>query len=88
MDHCLATVPTVPLAASHLAQLDLGIDSIQLQPDNRFRGILKWYITPLVFGGNPTDKDNITWITLDQHVDLVKWWNDQYGKWVSQSMHS
>lgn len=75
-----ATVPTVPLAKEHIAQLKFAIDTGRIVPDDRFRGRVKWYLTPLVFGGSPTDDENITWVSLEQHVELVKWWNDRYRR--------
>ena len=77
-DGRLSTVPTVPAVAEHLAPLDIAIDARRIVADDRFRGRVKWYTKPLVFGGSPTDNDNIVWVLIDQHVDLVRWWNDQY----------
>jgi hypothetical protein len=31
-----------------------------------------------VFGGDPTLGDNVTWVTLTQHTELVQWWNQKY----------
>jgi len=73
-----ATVPTVPVTAECLAPLELAINSERIVPDDRFCGKIKWYTKPLVFGGSPTDKGNIMWVSLEQHIDLVKWWNDRY----------
>lgn len=73
-----AIVPTVPLDASYVTPLEIVIDPHRLQPDERFRGMVKWYKSPIVFGGNPTDQDNVAWIPLDAHVDLVKYWNGMY----------
>ena len=41
---------------------------------------IKWYITPVVFGGDPSLADNVTWVALDQHAQLVKFWNGKYGE--------
>lgn len=71
------TVPTVPIAAEHLAPLAFAINAARIEPDDRFRGKVRWYTQPLVFGGSPTD-NNLIWVSLDQHVDLVKWWNERY----------
>lgn len=76
--HC-ATVPTVPIAPEYLAPLEFGIHAARIVSDDRFRGKVKWYTKPIVFGGSPTD-NNIEWVSLDQHVDLVKWWNERYQK--------
>jgi hypothetical protein len=39
---------------------------------------VKWYTKPVVFGGDPLDQENTIWVTLEEHVQLVKWWNDRY----------
>jgi hypothetical protein len=77
-DGQLATVPTVPIVAEHVAPLEIQRLPRQLQPDSRFRGKVKWYTQPIVFGGDPLSKDNTTWISLEEHIRLVKWWNDRY----------
>lgn len=77
-DNQLATVPTLPIGSKFLAPLRTPIDRRKIQPDKRFRGKVKWYTQPLVFGGDPLAKENTIWVSLDQHVQLVKWWNDRY----------
>ena len=72
------TIPTVPLDPQYLAAATLAVDGKGLVPDERLNGKIKWYTKPLVFGGNPTSPDNICWITLDQHIQVVKWWNQMY----------
>ncbi len=72
------TVPTLPCSAKHLAPLKLAIDAERMVADERLRGKVKWYTKPLVLGGSATDESNAIWVTLDQHVELVKWWNDRY----------
>ena len=72
------TVPTVPLLAQHVAPYDFQIDLADIKPDARIGDRIKWYIKPLVFGGDPQAADNMAWISLDQHVDAVRWWNKIY----------
>ena len=74
------TVPTVPIDAAFLAPLDFSIDASRIVSDDRYRGKVKWYRNPLVFGGSPTDKDNMVWVPLEAHVDLVKFWNACYQR--------
>jgi hypothetical protein len=74
------TVPTVPLTADELEDWPMPIDLSAIEHDSRVDGKIKWYVTPLIFGGSPTDKQNITWVTVDQHVDLVRWWNSKYDE--------
>jgi hypothetical protein len=73
----MSSLPTVPLDAAARTEFSLP-DSCSLEPDGRFIGKIKWYVKPLVFGGNPEDKDNLAWVTPEQHVELVVWWNDKY----------
>jgi len=74
----LHTVPTVPLAAEGLRPLALDITSAILRPDDELTDKIKWYIQPVVFGGDPNPGQNMTWVTIDQHIDLVKWWNNKF----------
>jgi hypothetical protein len=32
-------------------------------------------ITPVILGGNPTDPRNKTWVTRQQHFEMVRYWN-------------
>lgn len=73
----LFTVPTVPLSAQYLAPIAQKLDAITPQPDPRFTGKIKWYVKPIVFG-DPVSPSNIAWLTLPQHVDAVKWFNNLY----------
>jgi hypothetical protein len=34
----------------------------------------------LVFGGNLEDTANLTWVTHEQHAQLVVWWNKEYRR--------
>jgi hypothetical protein len=74
----LFTVPTVPLVQQYLASIESTIRRDQLRSDERLKGKIKWYVKPLVFGGSPTAKENVAWITLDQHTQAVKWFNQLY----------
>ena len=72
------TVPTLPLDAKYLAPFSLPSAEISLQEDSRFAGKIKWYLTPVVFGGDPKSGENIYWVNHDLHAQLVRWWNDKY----------
>ena len=50
---CHFTVPTVPVAPQHLARFSPPALGAPLTADTRFTGRVKWYIKPLVFGGDP-----------------------------------
>jgi hypothetical protein len=49
-----------------------------METDSRFTGRIKWYIKPVVFGGDPNPGENVTWVTHEQHAELVAWWNRKY----------
>ena len=71
------TVPTVPCDLEYLAQFRVP-SAQELVADARFAGKVKWYIKPIVFGGDPAANENITWVTPAQHVECVRWWNTLY----------
>jgi hypothetical protein len=70
-------LPTVPCVPQYLEPLQLP-DLAQLEGDDRFRGKIKWYVTPIVFGGNPAPGNNLTWIEPEKHAAAVRWWNVKY----------
>ena len=72
------TVPTVPMDMRYLEPLDFVVDFMKLRADERFVDKIKWYIKPIVFGGDAHDEGNIAWLSLNQHTDAVKWWNQLY----------
>jgi hypothetical protein len=74
----LFTVPTVPLLPSDLEPFQLPESSTALERDPRFTGRIKWYVTPIVFGGDPGAGENLIWVDHERHSQLVRWWNDQY----------
>jgi hypothetical protein len=71
------TVPTIPINRKFLEPIDYS-SSLRLEDDVNLRGKIKWYIKPLIFSGDPNAKDNIIWINMDEHIKLIKWWNDRY----------
>ena len=72
------TVPTVPLDSQHLQPFVFNLDPSTLRADQRFIGKIRWFIKPLVFGGDPSVETNTAWLTVDEHVEAVKWWNQFY----------
>lgn len=77
-------VPTVPATAKYLSPYALPPIGTSLEPDERFAGKIKWYIKPIAFGGDPKLGDNITWVSHEQHAQLVKYWNSLYRNVTSQ----
>ncbi|MCC6075218.1 hypothetical protein ACFPTX_01195 [Pseudomonas sp. GCM10022188] len=80
----LCSVPTVPLEPTMATPFSLP-ENLFLEPDDRFAGKIKWYLTPLFFGGDPQDMNNLSWVSLDQHSELVAWWNEQYNALKTQA---
>lgn len=80
-------IPTVPCDAQYLEPLQLP-DPAKLVADSRFQGKVKWYVTPLVFGGDPNPGDNLIWIPHDKHASSVRWWNATYRELASSQPHA
>ena len=72
------TVPTVPLNEQHLKPFHQDFRRVELTQDSRTAGKIKWYLNPIVFGGDPQLDSNIQWVNVGQHTALVKWWNQKY----------
>ncbi len=72
------TVPTVPCDAKQLTPYHLPSSTSELACDERYKGKLKWYIKPIAFGGDPGLSANLTWVSHEEHVELVRWWNARY----------
>jgi hypothetical protein len=77
-DGHLFLVPTVPCVREYVQPFGNLIVDFELKPAPSFSAKIKWYTQPIVFGGDPTSQENMTWVTFDQHSDLVKWWNEKY----------
>jgi hypothetical protein len=70
-------VPSVPLNPQHMTPYVVPSQSA-LRQDGRFAGKIKWYLQPVVFGGDPNAGPNVAWVTHEQHGELVAWWNAKY----------
>jgi len=71
-------IPVVPLDPQYLSPFQAPTSSVRLQSDDRFTGRVKWYIKPVVFGGDPDICENLTWVDHEQHGQLAVWWNKMY----------
>jgi hypothetical protein len=71
-------VPTVPLERGSLAPFQFPVASLRLESDDRFTGKIKWYVKPVRLGGDPAAKDNVRWLSQDEHVQAVRWWTKFY----------
>jgi len=83
----MCSLPTVPLDPTMAAPFSLP-ENLALESDGRFTGKIKWYLKPLIFGGDPQDKSNLAWVSPEQHAELVVWWNDQYKTLKAQAGHA
>ena len=72
------SVPTLPCIPDGLRPFSIPERADGLLADRRYAGKIKWYIKPLIFGGDPASGENLTWVTHDMHAKLVKWWNARY----------
>ncbi|KXI29138.1 hypothetical protein [Paraglaciecola hydrolytica] len=73
----MCSLPTIPIDPKMIVPFFFPED-LSLESDERFTGKVKWYLKPLIFGGNPQDEENLTWVSHEQHAELVVWWNNQY----------
>ena len=71
-------VPTIPLTEKHLTPFHGSNGWTSLKSDLQRAGKIKWYITPIVFGGDPNQGPNLTWIDFSTHQQAVRYWNDLY----------
>ena len=71
-------IPTLPLDPKGLTPFVVQIDPAALKPDQRFTKKVKWYVKPILFGGDWRANENIAWLSLEEHAELVRWWNKFY----------
>jgi hypothetical protein len=77
--HKTFRVPTVPLTTKERKEWRQSVDVAALKPDRRFQGKIKWYLKPIVFGGDPSPGENMTWISHEDHIQAVNYWNEKYS---------
>ena len=75
----LFRVPTIPILPQEKKEWPHSVDLGALKPDGRFQGKVKWYVKPIVFGGDPSSGGNMTWISHGDHVQAVRYWNEMYS---------
>jgi hypothetical protein len=76
---CIHLVPTIPAVPKYLSPFVVPSARV-LRPDEQYRGRIKWYVKPLVFGGDALAAENLIWVTHDRHAQVVKWWNEQLAE--------
>jgi hypothetical protein len=79
----LFAVPTVPLSLEYLEAFELPPE-VSLEADDSYKGKVKWYEKPLIFGGDPNAEENLMWVNHETHAQLVVWWNYLYRKAKAQ----
>ncbi len=79
------SIPAVVPDPRRLSPFARPSDQTDLRGDDRFAGRIKWYIKPLLFGGSPDLSENTTWVSHEEHVQLVRWWNGKYRELKAQS---
>jgi hypothetical protein len=79
------TVPTIPLAKEDVRPFVFPAETLKLRSDERFSNKIKWYVKPIVFSGSPTEKENMVWITHEQHAEAVRAWNKLYFEIKNQT---
>ena len=72
------TIPTVPLDAKFLEPFEFPNAPMRLETDKKLAGKIKWYVTPIIFGGDPESEANMAWLSPEKHAEFVRWWNDLY----------
>jgi hypothetical protein len=72
------TCPSVHAVNKYFEPFDMPVLPTELKADKRYAGRVKWYITPIVFGGDPQLVANTIWVSIEKHAELVKWWNEMY----------
>lgn len=73
------SLPCLPLDVNSIKAFELPAD-YTLEADERYLGLVRWYLKPEIAGGNPRDGRNLVWISLELHADLVAWWNEKLAK--------
>lgn len=71
-------VPAVPLTLQGMVEVSSDLSRAELKPDPKLLGKVKWYVKPLVFGGDPNPGENMIWISHKDHPQAVKYWNQMY----------
>jgi hypothetical protein len=66
------------LDEKYLEPFEFPSTPMRLEADEKLVGKIKWYITPIIFGGDPAAEENMTWLTPEKHAEFVRWWNDLY----------
>ena len=72
------SIPTVPVDQKYLKELEYPDLKPMTKSEQSEHSKIKWYLTPLIFGGSPDSESNIAWVTIDEHIKLITFWNQKY----------
>lgn len=72
------SIPTAPVDPRFLEVFQIPPAQTELEQDSRFLGKIKWYTKPGAFGGDPGIRENCVWVTHEEHVKVVRFWNEKY----------
>ncbi len=73
----LYKVLTLPMRPEYRqpCEIDLEEAILNLERDMRYYQKIKWYVDPVVFGGDPEPGENMVWLPHKEHVEAVQYWN-------------
>lgn len=74
----LFIVPTVPAIRANLLRFQMPDADEVWTADERFKGMIKWYLKPVIFGGDPLALENEDWVDHEKHGEVVRYWNGVY----------
>ena len=90
-------IPFIPMIEAYGSQMALSVSvwqqglaaispamSIIHTPSSRTFGKEIHEINPIVFGGSPTDPKNRALVPLEQHAEIVVWWNRTFRRVSAQ----
>jgi hypothetical protein len=72
------SIPTVPVDPRYLEVFKFRLLKTELEQDSRCLGKIKWYTKPVAFGGDPGVRENCGLVTHQEHLKLVRFWNEKY----------
>ncbi|WP_218191712.1 SMI1/KNR4 family protein [Pseudomonas sp. B28(2017)] len=73
-------VETVANSFSELLQLSASHPTPSLKPASEHAGMELFEIQPIIFGGDPVDPANKEWKSREEHIQLVRFWNQTLEK--------
>ena len=72
------SIPTVPMDPRLSRSVQIPPAQTELEQDSRCLGKIKCYTKPVAFGGDPGVRENRGLVTHEEHLKLVRFWNEKY----------